>query len=246
MGASIRSIAYWVWVVFATTLTGAFLTLQFPFTALFDPQRRVGQWAARLWGKGLVYGNPTWHARVTGLENLGPGPYAVVSNHESNIDPLFILTLPLCVKPIGKKAVFRVPFMGWGAYAAGFVPLERGNEESIARTKAATEKWIEKGVSIMYFAEGGRSRDGTVGPFKKGAFELSLKTGAPVLPMTVSGTHKASPKGDWHFTEDVTLRLHVHPPENAREGEDLQAFANRVRDQIIARKEEMLAEHADG
>ena len=47
----------------------------------------------------------------------------------------------------------------------------------------------------MFFAEGTRSQDGALHPFKKGAFATAIGFGLPVLPVAIAGTRPIWPKG---------------------------------------------------
>jgi len=61
-------------------------------------------------------------------------------------------------------------------------------------------KRLPKGTSIMVFAEGTRSPDGKIHPFKKGGFVLAIDYGLPILPITINGSRKVLPKGSVVFT----------------------------------------------
>ena len=59
---------------------------------------------------------------------------------------------------------------------------------------------LAPGAGLLFFAEGSRSPDGRIGPFKKGAFYTALETGFQILPVTVNGSRRILPKGslDYH------------------------------------------------
>jgi 1-acyl-sn-glycerol-3-phosphate acyltransferase len=126
-----------------------------------------------------------------GLENLKAGQaYVVVSNHESNWDPpTIIASLPdLVIRFVLKTQLLRVPIFGSA--------LRRTGNIAVARTRTAADvKRIQEGmsernpdISILFFAEGNRSRDGSYRPFKMGAFATALDFKLPILPIAVAGT----------------------------------------------------------
>jgi 1-acyl-sn-glycerol-3-phosphate acyltransferase len=74
---------------------------------------------------------------------------------------------------------------------AKFVPVDRGNRREAAKAsvEAAAES-LKAGQNMLIFAEGTRSKDGRLAAFKRGPFYLAMETGAPIVPMTISGTEK--------------------------------------------------------
>ncbi len=76
-----------------------------------------------------------------------------------------------------KAANFWVPFMGWFMFHAGYIPVKRGDKESVAECMERATKWLLAGVSVLFFREGTRSKNGEIQPFKPGAFKLALETG---------------------------------------------------------------------
>ena len=123
----------------------------------------------------------------------------VVSNHESNADPFLVSFLPWEMKWLGKASLFRIPVVGWMMRMAGDIPVERGDSDSAKEAMAACERWLARGMPVMLFPEGTRSKDGQLLPFKDGAFRLAIETGADVLPVAVAGTREALPKHSWKF-----------------------------------------------
>jgi 1-acyl-sn-glycerol-3-phosphate acyltransferase len=78
----------------------------------------------------------------------------------------------------------------------GFIPVERGHRREAAQaTVAAAGKAIKDGLNIVVFPEGTRSIDGRLSTFKKGPFFLAMQTGAPIIPVAISGTERMMRKG---------------------------------------------------
>jgi 1-acyl-sn-glycerol-3-phosphate acyltransferase len=131
--------------------------------------------------------------QVHGLENIRPGKaYVVVPNHESNFDPV-VVTHALNMLPIrfvAKKQIIRIPIFGHALLATGNVRVERTNTQGdVERIRARmAERPVE--VSILFYAEGTRSRDGAFHAFKKGAFATAIAYGLDILPVGTSGTRR--------------------------------------------------------
>jgi len=129
--------------------------------------------------------------RVRGAERIEPGrAYVVVPNHESGWDPLCLLVaLPrLVVRFVAKQQFMRLPIVGRALRLTGNVRVLRTETQGdVERIRAAMERRDPR-VSILFFAEGTRSRDGALHPFKMGAFATALAYGLPILPIGIAGT----------------------------------------------------------
>lgn len=133
-----------------------------------------------------------------GVENIPSGRSAIfMSNHVSNMDPPVLLpSLPGMNSVFLKKSLMRIPLLGTAMRMGKFVPVSRGHQrEDAIRSVEAAKDALAHGLNIMIFPEGTRSADGTLGPFKKGAFFLAAETGAPIVPVVLYGTAAMMPKG---------------------------------------------------
>ncbi len=120
--------------------------------------------------------------------------YVFMANHESMMDiPALILTLPGETRLLAKKSLFRIPFLGWGLAAGGFIPVDRGKRAAAKESFDAAIRSLESGRSILLFPEETRSTDGELLPFKPGGFLMALKTGYPIVPVGIRGTREARP-----------------------------------------------------
>ena len=132
-------------------------------------------------------------AHYDGLEHLEPlgqgSPAVLVANHMSMADVfLLIATLPPQVHFVAKKSLFSLPWFGQLLHVAGFIPIDRSNRQRAIASLEQAARRIRDGYPVLVFAEGTRSRDGRLQPFKKGAFHLALRAEVPVMPIAVSGT----------------------------------------------------------
>jgi 1-acyl-sn-glycerol-3-phosphate acyltransferase len=110
----------------------------------------------------------------------------VVCNHLSFLDPLLLLSLFPRTITIVRPDFFRVPIFGWMLRGAGFLSPEHFVEGKPWIDRVA--RHLRKGGNLLVFPEGTRSRDGTLAPFKKGAFYLARILAAPILVLRVLGT----------------------------------------------------------
>jgi 1-acyl-sn-glycerol-3-phosphate acyltransferase len=125
-----------------------------------------------------------------GLDNLGVGdPRIYVSNHLSNVD-IWALgqVLPLKTRFVAKQELRKVPIIGGAMAASGMIFIDRGNRSRAIKSLRVAADRIRSGRPVVLFAEGTRSRDGKLHPFKKGPFHLALVAGVPVVPVAISGS----------------------------------------------------------
>ncbi len=143
---------------------------------------------------------------VTGLENVPAGVSCIfLSNHVSNLDPPVLLPeIPGMSSVLLKKELMRIPLLGTAMRMGKFVPVERGNKREAAKASVtAAADALKSGLHILIFAEGTRSKDGRLGTFKKGPFFLAEQTGAPIVPVAISGTERMMRKGSAAITPGV-------------------------------------------
>jgi 1-acyl-sn-glycerol-3-phosphate acyltransferase len=112
----------------------------------------------------------------------------IVANHQSNYD-LYVLgrVVPKRTVSIGKKSLKWVPFFGQLYWLAGNVLLDRGNAMRAKQSMLTTTDTLKhKDTSIWVFAEGTRNLGKGLLPFKKGAFQMAIAAGVPIIPVCVS------------------------------------------------------------
>ena len=200
-----------------------------------DPARYATGRTFRWFGGCITRVNPAWAIRITGDMPADPRrPFVAVSNHQSNADIPLISRLPWEMKWVAKQALFGVPFLGWEMRLAGDIPVDRRNPESRAAVLVRARAALARRCSVMFFAEGTRSRDGRVKAFQDGAFRLAVEMQVPVLPIAVDGTMNALPTQGWIFGR-ATCRVHVFSPiETAgMTVDDVPALRAHVRQTII-------------
>ena len=144
--------------------------------------------------------------KVTGLEHVPVGVSCIfISNHVSNLDPPVIFpALPGMSSALLKKELMRIPLLGTAMRLGKFVPVDRGNRrESAKASVTAAAEALKSGLHILIFAEGTRSKDGRLAAFKRGPFYLAMETGAPIVPIVISGTQSMMRKHSGAITPGV-------------------------------------------
>ena len=146
-------------------------------------------WCARPWAR-VVLAACGVRVHVAGREKIPPGrPVIYVTNHQSHFDMLALIhALPGQYRAIAKKELFVIPLFGWALWLAGFIRIDRADREKAFRSLDVAAERIRRGRSVLVFAEGTRSPDGRLLPFKKGGFVLAIRGGCPVVPISISGS----------------------------------------------------------
>ncbi|HEY3251416.1 MAG TPA: lysophospholipid acyltransferase family protein, partial [Ignavibacteria bacterium] len=148
-------------------------------SAPFNYHHKIGYFILKSWTKGglLLYGVKV---NLAGRENIEKGKgHIYVSNHLSYLDILVLLaTIPDNIRMVYKREISRIPIFGWAMLACGFISIDRTNIKRAVKSLGKGASRIKKGLSVLIFPEGTRSRDGKTGEFKRGMFLLAEKSGA--------------------------------------------------------------------
>lgn len=126
------------------------------------------------------------------------GPVIIAANHASNLDPVVIgswlvPTLGRRLQWLGKKELFDWPVLGYIARHGGVHPVDRSTADVEAFRLAA--RILAEGHPLFVFPEGTRSPDGTLQPARDGVAVLALRSGAPIVPVGISGSDAVWPRG---------------------------------------------------
>lgn len=180
-------------VIFWTITLGSFAIFISYLGASEDFLNKIGV----AWSKLLL-----WHCGVKveleGVENLKDIETCVfVANHQSHFDiPSIFANLPKQVRMVAKEELVKIPIFGTCIKRAGHITINRSNRrEAIKSMRNAEQRMREDKICPYIFAEGTRSLDGSLLPFKKGAFVLAASTKAPIVPMAIWGSKDILPKG---------------------------------------------------
>lgn len=134
--------------------------------------------------------------KVRGLELVDMSrSYVYVSNHASMFDiPAILAAIPDQIRILYKKELNWIPIFGWGLKYGSYIAIDRSRGTEAMRGLEEAAAKIRNGASALLYAEGTRTLDGKLQTFRRGAFNLAVKAGVPVVPLTVNGSFKLMPK----------------------------------------------------
>jgi 1-acyl-sn-glycerol-3-phosphate acyltransferase len=181
---------------------------------------------------------------VQGLELIPPsGAYIVVSNHTSNLDPPFIGAAigrhtGRVIHFMAKEEIRHWPLIGWLARGSGVFFVRRGEGDRAAQRIALEH--LAAGRPIGVFPEGTRTRDGVLREPKPGVALLAMRSGAPLLPVAITGSGKIFPgRSRWPHRTSVDIRIGEpfslpHQPDGRLDREALVEGTERIMREVAA------------
>jgi 1-acyl-sn-glycerol-3-phosphate acyltransferase len=191
---------------------------------------------ARWWARGVL-GSAGVRVVVRSRVRLDPGrPYVFMANHLSSIDIwAALLAIPVPFRFIAKKQLGRIPLFGWAMRAGRFIFIDRQNPALARRSIDKAAERIRGGQSVVIFPEGTRSRDGHLGPFKKGGFHLAMTSSADIVPMAIQGTRELMPRGSTLIRPGtITIDIGEPIPTAGLEPGAREALVADVRSRVAA------------
>ena len=187
----VGSVVFWLFVVISSIPLTAIAFVIWLVTMPFDKRRVVLHRFTCFWASLYTWTNPAWPVTITGREHIEAGrTYVLVANHLSLLDILVLFRLFKDFKWVSKAEIFKVPGVGWNMRWNKYIPLKRGDRESIAEMMAASEETLRSGSSIMIFPEGTRSKTGELKDFKRGAFDMARDTDCAIVPIVIRGVDR--------------------------------------------------------
>ncbi len=239
-------LACFTYLVFAAVVLGwmPLMFVLFLLSAPFDPDRRFVGRLLRFASQVVVKTAPLWRLRIENLDKRPEGSFVLVANHESILDTLVLPGMPWEMKFVAKESIFRIPFVGWMMHLAGDIPLLRGDKDSGAKAMIRAKHYLDRGVPVIMFPEGTRSREpGVLRPFKLGAFKLAIAAQRPLMPVAIYGTRDGMPIGSPFIRPAIAVARILDPVPTAGLTEaDAPRLAEELRARIGAAREELAAE----
>ena len=199
-------------------------------SSLFEQSGHFAHWCARTWSR-LILRTTGVRVEVVGLDRLEPGrTYVFAANHQSIYDiPILFWSVPFQLQIIAKQSLGKIPFLGWHLSRTGHMLVDRSRPDR-AKIFSWASRLTSRGLSLIVFPEGTRSRDGRVAPFKGLSFYLALEAGLPVVPLSVVGSRHVMLRGQLAaYPGDVRLIIHEPIETRALAGTDPREFGERVR-----------------
>ena len=141
------------------------------------------------WSRGILR---VTGARMTveGQKNIPAGPCVFVGNHRSYYDiPILLTALDAPHGILAKEELEKIPLLNRWMKLLGCVFVKRDDIRASVKALNDATAIVEGGRSFVIFPEGTRYKgeEGGAGEFKAGAFRIAVKTGAPVVPVALTG-----------------------------------------------------------
>jgi len=147
------------------------------------------------WARSLLKASGV-RAVARGLEHLPAGNFVLCLNHQSNFDVLILMAnIERHLRFVAKRELRRVPIFGAALERSGNIFVDRTGTSSDKTKLSDAAQAVRDRVSVAFFAEGTRSEDGVLRPFKKGAAAMALQAQVPLVPAAVAGTGRILPRG---------------------------------------------------
>ncbi|KAK3087207.1 hypothetical protein FSP39_003101 [Pinctada imbricata] len=165
-----------------------------------------------------------------------PDPCLIVCNHQSSLDMFGMMEIwpSRCTSLAKKELLYAGPF-GPAAWLCGTIFIDRLNHEKARDTITKTARRIkENKVKVLVFPEGTRNHDGSMLPFKKGAFHLAIEAQVPIFPVVFSTYSDFYSKREKKFTSGRFIITCL--PRISTEGltqEDVPDITEKVRQQML-------------
>jgi 1-acyl-sn-glycerol-3-phosphate acyltransferase len=176
--------------------------------------------------------------QIKGLENFDHNStYVFVSNHASQLDiPVLQYTIPNRISIVFKKELSKIPLFGWQLVLGPYIMIDRANPEAAMKSiEKAKIKMTKNNLSPVVFPEGTRTETGEVQKFKRGAFYLAVKSGYPIIPVSISGSFIILPKGKFKIKKGI-INIYFDKPiatDNVQNRKEELELMEKVRDIII-------------
>jgi 1-acyl-sn-glycerol-3-phosphate acyltransferase len=208
------------------------IALTYLFVPFVRPRTRLYQNAAHYWARAIGFFSGI-KVEAAGLENIPRDtPLILVANHQGAADiPVLLAYLPVRFRFAIKKELFNIPVFGWYLRQAGYFPIDRQVILSAYKTLDQIIGILKSGESVMIFPEGTRSRDGSLGKFKRGSLMAALKSGAPVVPIAIDGSYNIMPKGTY-LLNPSRIKLSVGKPIYITDEKEYDQKVEEVREAI--------------
>jgi len=169
-----------------------------------------------------------------------------ICNHVNIFDPFVVYSaVPQFLRGFELESHFKIPVYGWLMGRFGNVPVpNKPNRATLEIMDKRARKALDSGISLIAFAEGSRTRDGHVGPFRKGIFGLAQQFGVPIVPVSILGSYEFFQTGNWIlYPGKITVILHDTIEPTVVVATDTDQLRDRVREIISAPVEEFMRAH---
>ena len=200
----------------------------------FLPARTASFIGGVIWARWISIITPMF-VQVIGRENIDKKQsYVVVSNHQSQYD-IFVLYgwLGVDFKWVMKQELRKVPGLGVACEKLGHIYIDRSQRQAALESLERAKTRITGGTSVIFFPEGTRSDNGNMRAFKKGAFNMALDLGLPILPVSIVNTNRILPNRTLDLLPGrAKLVIHDPIPTDAYDRDNIADLMAKTRETI--------------
>lgn len=212
-------------------------------TSFFDPSGRGQHAISANWARQLLWIGGV-RVRMRGSENLRSGQnYVFAGNHLSLYDtPVVLASIPRQFLFLVNRKYVEMPFLGTHLRRSGHFGVDSSDmRASLKIMTQAAARLQEKGLSVLLFPEGSRSRTGELQAFKEGVAYIAIKSGVPIVPFVLRGTGSILPIGSGHVRGgDVDFVLGEPIPVAQYTLKDRETLTALLRERIAALQTQLL------
>jgi len=157
-------------------------------------QQRMTFWYLLGYSLSKAIAKTFFNYRVIGAENMiEEGPCIIAANHCSYLDPPLVgVACKRAIHYLARKSLLDIPVLGPILPELNVIPVDQKNADRSALMGAI--RVVKNGGAVLIFPEGTRSPNGRFQPAQPGIGMIVAKTGAPVVPVMISGSFKAFPR----------------------------------------------------
>ncbi len=162
------------------------------------PFRKTHLWIARPALSMCMLSTFSWVRVIFHPEYDPKQPCVYNGNHVSSMDAHLVgrvLPQPFC--GLSAAESFHIPIYGWIMKLSQSIPVYPQKSGRTGEIVEAAKDRIAQGISIVAYAEGGRTLDGRVAPFRRGVFFMARDAGVPIVPVASRGMYRLLRKGTW-------------------------------------------------
>ncbi|MCL2013306.1 MAG: 1-acyl-sn-glycerol-3-phosphate acyltransferase [Cystobacterineae bacterium] len=227
----------------AALLTGFFSTLIILTSVIFSC-KAADFWVFR-WCRAVLRCTGL-RTKAKGLEHVPSSGFVLVANHQSYLDPMVLFRY---IRPhmryLVKWELRKIPIFGQAVVWGGNICVRRDKKSDQGAIEEAARR-IHQGTNIAFFAEGSRSPDGKLKPFKKGAARVAIVAQVPLVPVALAGVRDAWPRDKLRIKKAKAILVVGNPiPTEGLTLADVELLTARTQAtvaQLLAEGEALLEE----
>lgn len=229
---------YQLFVALPVLLVATVLTALVTIVGALFNAHIFGYYPGRIWSK-IICRMLLLPIHVEGREHIDhKQSYVFVANHQGPMDIFLVYGyLGRNFKWMMKKALRKIPLVGYACYKARHIFVDKSGPKAIKETIDNARKTLQGGTSLVVFPEGSRTFTGHMGRFRKGAFQLADELQLPVVPMTIDGSFDVLTRmAGFNFVHRHPMRLVIHKPiyPTSHSAEDIRKTMDEAYREIMA------------